>query len=91
MSQNGSAHVGGYVDPNWANPLGPHDAPIIIYGYTPSLVLAVLAIATFLISCVDHIYQTSSYRTWYFLPFAIGAALEVIGYGFRAMSAGKYL
>jgi hypothetical protein len=71
--------------------MGPHDAPIIIYGYTPSLVLAGLALVTFLISFVDHIYQTCNYKTWYFLPFAIGAALEAVGYGFRAMSAGTYL
>lgn len=24
-----------YVDPNFANPHGPNDAPLIIYGYRP--------------------------------------------------------
>jgi hypothetical protein len=91
MAQNGSSHMGGYVDPNFPNPKGIHDAPIVIYGYTPSFVLAVLAIITFLVSFIAHTYQVRRYRTWYFVPFAVGTGLEVVGYAFRALSASKYL
>lgn len=27
------SYMGGYVDPNFPNPMGPDDATIIIYGY----------------------------------------------------------
>lgn len=39
--------VQGYVDPNFPNPNGPDDASIIIYGYTPSLVVGVLEYSTY--------------------------------------------
>jgi hypothetical protein len=87
MPQNSSLHIGGFVDPSFPNPHGAHDAPIIIYGYRPSFVLALLGIIIFAGSCVVHSYQVKKYRTWYFIPFAIGTALEVVGYGCRALSS----
>ena len=79
--------VGGYRDPNWPSPLGPHDADIIIYGYLPSFALALLGIILFSLSFVVHTFQLRRYRTWYFTPVAVGTVLEVVGYIFRALSA----
>jgi hypothetical protein len=77
----------GYVDPNWPFPGGPNDAPVIIYGYTPSFALAVLGVIIFfLFSCV-HIWQVVRYRAWYFLPFTVGLLFEIVGYIARTLSA----
>jgi len=78
---------GGYIDPNWPSPNGPDDAPIIIYGYKPSFVLALLGIVLFSFSFVAHTYQVVRYRTWYFIPFAVGTLLEIPGYIARTLSA----
>ena len=55
----------GYVDPNFPNPNGEGDAPIIIYGYTPSTVLCILAFVFFGLALVAHVLQLIKYRTWY--------------------------
>lgn len=78
--------MGGYVDPDFPNPKGPNDAPIIIYGYTPSLVLAILAVLLFAISAGLHAYQIFRYRTKYMIPIVIGCVMEAIGYTFRIIS-----
>ncbi|KAJ3006682.1 hypothetical protein HKX48_009533 [Thoreauomyces humboldtii] len=77
----------GYIDPNFPNPLGPGDASIIIYGYTPSFALAVIASALFFLSLVVHLIQVVRYRTPYFSVLSIGLGLEVLGYVFRALSS----
>ena len=41
---SGRTRGGGYVDPNWPPPGGKNDAPVIIYGYTPSFALAILSV-----------------------------------------------
>ncbi|KAF2206082.1 RTA1 like protein [Delitschia confertaspora ATCC 74209] len=79
----------GYVDPNFPNPNGPDDAPVIIYGYTPSLAVGLLGIILFAISLVLHIYQVIRYRTWYFVTIPIGLSFEIIGYIFRLLSTKK--
>jgi len=77
----------GYVDPNWPFPGGPNDAPVIIYGYTPSFALALLGVIIFfLFSCV-HIWQVVRYRAWYFFPFTVGLLFEIVGYIARTLSA----
>ncbi|KAG9654360.1 RTA1 like protein, partial [Aureobasidium melanogenum] len=58
----------------------------IIYGYVPSLVLSIIAIALFAISFAGHVFLLSKYRTWYFIPVAIGTVMEIIGYIFRILS-----
>lgn len=35
----------GFIDPNFPNPNGPHDAMIVIYGYVPQFVVMGTAIA----------------------------------------------
>ncbi|GAB1312722.1 Sphingoid long-chain base transporter RSB1 [Madurella fahalii] len=78
---------GGYVDPNWPFPGGPNDAPVIIYGYTPSFVLALLAAILFSIYFLVHLFQVIRYRTMYFVTFPIGLGFEIVGYIARCLSA----
>lgn len=67
--------------------MGPNDANIVIYGYTPALALAVIGAVTFGISTLLHLAQLLRYRTWYFAIIIVGAAMEVVGYIFRALSS----
>ncbi|OHF01791.1 RTA1 like protein [Colletotrichum orchidophilum] len=77
----------GYVDPNFVNPGGRWDTPVIIYGYTPSFVLTVLADALFLLLLLVHTWQVIRYRSWYFVTFPIGLLFEIVGYVARSLSA----
>lgn len=77
----------GWIDPNFPNPMGPGDATIIIYGYTPSIVVAILGIVLFALAGVLHILQLFRYRSWYFSTMIVGIAFEIVGYVFRALSA----
>lgn len=79
--------VRGYVDPDFPNPDGPWDTPIIIYGYLPSFALALVACILFLLSFILHATQTIRTRSWWFIPFSVGLALEVVGYVARSLSA----
>ncbi|KAK6440782.1 hypothetical protein LTR95_002981 [Oleoguttula sp. CCFEE 5521] len=81
--------VQGYIDPNFPNPMGPGDARIVIYGYTPSLALAALAVALFLVALVAHVYLLVRHKTWYFTTVAVGTAMEIIGYIPRILSSQK--
>ncbi|KAE9364838.1 hypothetical protein N431DRAFT_111625 [Stipitochalara longipes BDJ] len=80
-------HPNGYIDPNWPDPNGPQDAPIIIYGYVPSIALALFAVFLFTISLALHTYQIFRYRTFYLCTLPIALLLEVLGYIFRSLSA----
>ena len=86
-ASSGGGRRGGYVDPNWPFPGGPNDAPVIIYGYTPSFALALLADIIFVIFFVVHVWQVLRHRSWYFVTFPIGLLFEVIGYIARTLSA----
>ncbi|KAL5397581.1 hypothetical protein PMIN06_003294 [Paraphaeosphaeria minitans] len=77
----------GWIDPNFPNPMGPGDATIIIYGYTPSIVVAILGIVLFALAGVLHTWQLFKYRSWYFSTMLVGIAFEIVGYAFRALSA----
>lgn len=76
-----------YVDPNWTNPNGPNDAPVIIYGYVPNYPLTIFAASIFSVSFILHLVQLYRYRTWYFVTIPIGLILEILGYVFRSFSA----
>jgi hypothetical protein len=69
--------------------MGPGDAHIIIYGYVPSKVLCILAFALFGIALIAHVYQAVHYRTWYFLSFTLGIAMELAGYVPRYLSGTR--
>lgn len=81
--------INGYVDPDFPNPNGEWDTPIIIYGYTPSFPLAVFAVVWFFLLCLCHVFQTARYRSWWFVTFSIGLLFEVVGYVARSLSAKK--
>ncbi|WYZ38422.1 hypothetical protein EsH8_III_000336 [Colletotrichum jinshuiense] len=77
----------GYTDPNFVNPGGKWDTPVIIYGYTPSFVLAILADSLFFLLLLIHTWQVVRYRSWYFVTFPIGLLFEIVGYVARSLSA----
>ncbi|KAL9129976.1 MAG: hypothetical protein Q9217_001734 [Psora testacea] len=82
----------GYVDPSIPNPNGPDDAPIIIYGYTPTLALNVLALILYALLLLLHIYRLALTRrnktTRAFSTLAlITAVFEIVGYVFRLRSS----
>ncbi|KAL6720102.1 phospholipid-translocating ATPase rsb1 [Lecanora helva] len=79
----------GYISPTHPNPMGPHDARIIIYGYVPSFALCILAITLFTLACLLHLFQSLRYKTYYFLPLTFACLLETIGYVFRSLSAKR--
>ncbi|KAK3314392.1 RTA1 like protein-domain-containing protein [Apodospora peruviana] len=81
------ASRGGYVDPNWPFPGGKNDAPVIIYGYTPSFALAVLGVILFALFFAVHIFQLLRHRSWYFTTFSVGLLFEIIGYIARTLSS----
>lgn len=81
--------IQGYVDPNFPNPNGPWDTPIIIYGYTPSTALAAFAAVWFFLLALGHTIQTIKFRTWWWVPTSVGLIFEVIGYISRSLSAKK--
>jgi hypothetical protein len=77
----------GYVDPNFPDPGGPQDVPVIIYGYTPSFALAVFATVFFTLSLIIHVWQVLRYRCWYFITVPVGLVFEIVGYINRILSA----
>ncbi|CAG7565660.1 unnamed protein product [Fusarium equiseti] len=88
-SSDGRPPINGYVDPNFPNPNGKWDTPIIIYGYTPAFSLAVFAAAWFALFMIIHLFQNIKYRSWYFITFPIGLLFEIVGYIARSLSAKK--
>ena len=64
----------GYIDPNFPNPNGPGDATIVIYGYTPSIIVGILGCVLFLLAGILHTWQLFKYKTWYFSTVIIGIA-----------------
>lgn len=84
-----SRPIDGYVDPNFPNPNGGWDTPVIIYGYTPDFALAVFSVVWFFLFLFIHLFQTIRYRSWYFITFPIGLLLEIVGYIARTLSAKK--
>ena len=81
--------IRGYVDPNFPNPNGDWDTPIIIYGYTPRLSVAAFAAAWFLVLLLVHLVFTVRARAWWFITTPIGLVLEIVGYIARSLSAKK--
>ncbi|KAI9149462.1 chitinase [Paramyrothecium foliicola] len=91
MSNSSSDHapIEGYVDPNFPNPNGEWDTPIIIYGYTPAFSLAVFAAVWFFVFFIAHTAQTIRFRSWFFITFSVGLVFEIVGYVARCLSAKK--
>ncbi|KAL8995387.1 MAG: hypothetical protein Q9169_004864 [Polycauliona sp. 2 TL-2023] len=80
--------IDGYVDPSIPNPNGDGDAPIIIYGYTPTLALAILALVLFALLLLFHIFRLYTTRLYAFSILLIFTTLcEIVGYVFRLRSS----
>ncbi|KAK4093685.1 hypothetical protein Purlil1_2019 [Purpureocillium lilacinum] len=88
MSGNGD-RPRGYVDPDFPNPDGEWDTPIIIYGYTPAIALSAFAAAWFFLFLVVHTFQTVRLRSWWFVTFSVGLLFEIVGYVARSLSAER--
>ncbi|MCJ1462418.1 hypothetical protein MMC07_001019 [Pseudocyphellaria aurata] len=86
MAKEGT--IDGYVDPSIPNPNGPDDAPIIIYGYTPTLALAVLALVLYALALALHSIRLYRHRLWAFSVLCILTTVcEIVGYAFRLRSS----
>ncbi|KAL4953571.1 RTA1 like protein-domain-containing protein [Aspergillus filifer] len=59
----------------------------VFYYYAPSGAAGGIFTALFGICTLLHIYQLFRTRTWFMIPFTIGAALECIGYVGRLLSS----
>lgn len=79
----------GYIDPDFPNPGGKHDVPVIIYGFTPSFSLALFAAVCFTVFFLIHSIQVVRLRAWFFVTFPIGLVFEIVGYAARSLSAKK--
>ncbi|UNI18614.1 hypothetical protein JDV02_004869 [Purpureocillium takamizusanense] len=88
MSGNGG-RPRGYVDPDFPNPDGEWDTPIIIYGYTPAIALSAFAAAWFFLLLVAHAVQAARRRSWWFVTFSVGLLFEIVGYVARSLSAER--
>ncbi|EPS30730.1 hypothetical protein POX_b02267 [Penicillium oxalicum] len=59
----------------------------VFYYYKPSLAAAVIFTVLFGLSSILHFYQLIRTRTWFMIPFFIGALLETIGYIGRLLAS----
>ncbi|KAL4862604.1 hypothetical protein BDV12DRAFT_190294 [Aspergillus spectabilis] len=57
------------------------------YYYTPSAAAGGIFAGLFGVCTILHIYQLLRTRTWFMIPFAIGGALETVGYIGRILSS----
>ncbi|KAL4745217.1 hypothetical protein BDW72DRAFT_211653 [Aspergillus terricola var. indicus] len=57
------------------------------YYYTPSAAAGGIFAGLFGVCTVLHLYQLLRTRTWFMIPFAIGGALEAVGYIGRILSS----
>ncbi|CAN6599967.1 protein Rta1p [Trichomonascus vanleenenianus] len=58
-----------------------------LYGYAPTLGATVLFIVLFALTTFHHAYVVIRHKCLYFIPFVVGGAFQVIGYGVRVYSA----
>ncbi|KAF2760807.1 hypothetical protein EJ05DRAFT_491737 [Pseudovirgaria hyperparasitica] len=89
MSGRNCSYITGYVDPDFPNPGGPNDSCIIIYGYTPSLPLCILALALFSAALLAHTLLLLRHRTYYLSTLPLGLAFEITGYAARTLSSQR--
>lgn len=59
------------------------------YQYDPSLAAAATFATLFGLSTALHLFQIARKRTWYLIPFLIGAIFELVGYGARTTNASQ--
>ncbi|KAH7389754.1 RTA1 like protein-domain-containing protein [Pyrenochaeta sp. MPI-SDFR-AT-0127] len=56
----------------------------VLWPYTPSLAGGIIATVVFFILSGIHIFRLVKNRTWFCIPFVVGALFEAIGYAGRA-------
>ncbi|KAL4758241.1 RTA1 domain-containing protein [Aspergillus foveolatus] len=59
------------------------------YYYTPSAAAGGIFAGLFGVCTILHLYQLLRTRTWFMIPFAIGGALETVGYIGRILSSAE--
>ncbi|KAI1055664.1 hypothetical protein LB506_009196 [Fusarium annulatum] len=64
-------------------------AAVELYHYHPSFILSLVSLGLFSASTVVCVLQMIRCRTWFFIPFLLGCAVEATGYAFRAASASE--
>ncbi|KAI9723903.1 MAG: hypothetical protein M1828_004022 [Chrysothrix sp. TS-e1954] len=79
----------GFQNADFPDACGSNDAHIIIYGYTPSLAICIVAMITFFLAGLLHYVFLIRHRTWSFSPLVVGCVMEILGYVFRALSSQK--
>ncbi|KAJ5381529.1 uncharacterized protein N7496_003957 [Penicillium cataractarum] len=62
-------------------------AEYVLYNYTPSLAVAVIALLLFLAATIAHIFLAIKHRLKFLIAFIIGGFFETIGYAARAVNA----
>lgn len=63
----------------FAYTLGPYG----FWGFEPSIPLASISIAAFLILGAIILYLSIKHKTWYMIPLVVGCALEIFSFCFR--------
>ncbi len=61
----------------------------VYYRYEPSLAAAAIFVSLFALASAIHLFQMIRTRTWFMIPFIIGAVLEAAGYVGRVLSANE--
>ncbi|KAL5342117.1 RTA1 like protein-domain-containing protein [Aspergillus crustosus] len=51
-----------------------------LFRYTPSQIPAGIFAGLFLLTTAAHLYQVLKTKAWYFVPFVVGGAFQIIGY-----------
>jgi hypothetical protein len=62
-------------------------AEYVLYIYTPSLTVAIIALLLFLAATVAYIFLAIKHRLKFLIAFIIGGFFEAIGYAARAVNA----
>ncbi|KAF2014277.1 RTA1 like protein [Aaosphaeria arxii CBS 175.79] len=63
---------------------GSEPPEYVLWPYRPSIAGGVIACIVFAILTIIHIYRLIRNRTWFCIPFVVGALFEAIGYAARA-------
>ncbi|KAI8966099.1 RTA1-domain-containing protein [Daldinia sp. FL1419] len=69
--------------------LEPYIGDYYLWKYVPSLPAAIIFAILFAVTTGVHCYRLYRTKLWFCLPFAIGGAMEVIGYCARAVSNSR--
>ncbi|KAF2032201.1 RTA1 domain-containing protein, partial [Setomelanomma holmii] len=60
-----------------------------LYPYKPSRIAGMISVIVFAILFLVHIFRLFKTRTWFCIPFIVGAAFEILGYAARTKGHGN--